>query len=103
MPQFSTPFAGNHSDKKLTKEELIRAIRFNIAAEYEAVQLYEQLAESIDDRAAKKILHEIADDEKVHAGNFMKLLFILDPLEKEFYKEGAEETADLLELKEEEK
>ena len=38
MPEFGTPFSGNKSDKKLTPAELIRSIRFMVAAEYEAVQ-----------------------------------------------------------------
>jgi len=96
MPGFSSPFAGNNCPQKLSKEELIRAIRFNIAAEFEAIQVYDQLAASIDNEDATKILREVADDEKVHAGNFMKLLFVLDPVEHEFYKEGFQETMDLL-------
>lgn len=44
MPEFGTPFAGLKHDRKLTKAELIRAIRYMIAAEYEAIQLYMQLA-----------------------------------------------------------
>ena len=39
MPEFGNPFSGISKDRKLTKEELIRAIRFMIAAEYEAIQL----------------------------------------------------------------
>ena len=52
MPEFCSPFSGMAKDRKLTEEELIRAIRFMIAAEYEAVQLYMQLAESTDDKLA---------------------------------------------------
>jgi len=51
-------------DRKLSEAELVRAIRFVIAAEYEAVQLYTQLAESIDDEIAVKVLKNIADEEK---------------------------------------
>ena len=100
MPEFSNPFNGNKCERKLTKEELIRAIRFNIASEYEAIQLYDQLAESIDDNDAIKLLREIADDEKVHAGNFLKLLEKLDPDESDFYKEGAKEASDIFHGKE---
>jgi hypothetical protein len=46
MPEFGSPFSGVANDRKLTNEELIRAIRFMVAAEYEATQLYSQLAES---------------------------------------------------------
>lgn len=48
MPEFCTPFTVLKNDRKLTKEELIRSIRFMIAAEYEAIQLYQQTAESAD-------------------------------------------------------
>lgn len=101
MTEFSKPFAVKDSNEKLTKEELVRAIRLSIADEYEAIQLYEQIANSTDNKEAIKILEEIADDEKVHVGNFLKLLYILDPVEKELYKEGYQETVDLLGLKEE--
>ncbi len=96
MPEFSTPFSTKKSDRKLTKEELIRAIRFSIASEYEAIQLYEEIKESIDDEKSKKLLDEIAEDEKIHVGNFLYLLKILDPEESELYGEGVEEAEKLL-------
>ena len=34
MPEFSTAFSVQKSDRKLTHQELVRAIRFMIAAEY---------------------------------------------------------------------
>lgn len=97
MPEFSTPFAGLASDRKLTKQELIRAIRYSIAAEYEAVQLYMQLAESIDDEVSVEVLKDIADEERVHAGEFMRLLKHLSPEEMELYAEGAEEVEEIME------
>ena len=54
MPRFESPFAALTEDCKLTDEELIRAIRFMIAAEYEAIQLYMQLAESSDHPGQKR-------------------------------------------------
>jgi hypothetical protein len=38
MPEFGSSFSGLASNRKLTEEELIRAIRFMVAAEYEAIQ-----------------------------------------------------------------
>ena len=96
MPEFSTPFSVKKNDKKLTKEELIRAIRFSIAAEYEAIQLYEEIKESIENEAAIKILREIAEDEKVHVGNFLHLLKLIAPDEEDFYKEGCAEAKEIL-------
>ena len=94
MPEFGSPFSGIKNDRKVTDEELIRAIRFMIAAEYEAIQLYMQLAESTDNKLAKDVLKDIADEERVHAGEFLRLLKELAPDEEKFYKEGAEEVEE---------
>ena len=40
MPQFGSPFSELANGRKLTDEELVRAIRFMVAAEYEATQMY---------------------------------------------------------------
>jgi len=97
MPEFGSPFAGLKLDRKLTNEELIRAVRFMIAAEYEAVQLYMQLAESTDNAAAQAVLVDIADEERVHAGEFLKLLHHMAPDEQKMYDEGYEEVEEILE------
>jgi rubrerythrin len=85
------------NERKLTKEELIRAIRFLVAAEYEAVQMYMQLAESTDDKLAIAVLKDIADEERVHAGEFLRLLKELAPDEEKYYAEGAEEVEEEIE------
>ena len=97
MPEFGTPFAGMASDRKLTRQELIRAIRFMVAAEYEAIQLYTQLAESIDNKLAIEVLTDIANEERVHAGEFLRLLHELAPDEQTFYDEGADEVEEEIE------
>lgn len=97
MPEFSSPFSGLALDRRLTHEELIRAIRFMIAAEYEAVQLYMQVAESTDNKMAIAILRDIADEERVHAGEFLRLLKELIPEEEKFYVEGAREVEEEIE------
>jgi rubrerythrin len=96
MPEFCTPFTVLKNDRKLTKEELIRSIRFMIAAEYEAIQLYQQTAESVDNQLAQEVLVDIANEEKEHAGEFLRLLCELDPEEEKFYKEGYEEVEEMI-------
>lgn len=96
MPEFSNPFTVLKNDRKLTHEELLRAIRFMIAAEYEAIQLYQQTAESIDHPLAKEVLIDIANEEKEHAGEFLRLLRELDPAEEKFYKTGYEEVEEMI-------
>lgn len=97
MPEFGSPFSGLANSRKLSHEELVRAIRFMVAAEYEAVQLYLQLAESTDNKLAIAVLKEIADEEIVHAGEFLRLLKELAPDEEKFYAKGAEEVEELVE------
>lgn len=94
MPEFGNPFSVLKHDRMVTHEELVRAIRFMIAAEYEAIQLYQQLAESTDNVLAQKVLRDIADEEKVHAGEFLRLLMELDPEEEKFYQEGSQEVEE---------
>ncbi len=91
MPEFGTPFSGLALDRNVTDEELIRAIRFAVAAEYEAVQLYMQLAESTKNELAIEVLKDIADEELVHVGEFLRLLHELAPDEKKLYAQGADE------------
>lgn len=96
MPEFSTPFEGMNADRKLTKEELIRTIRYNIAAEFESIQLYMQLHDSIDDKLSKTVLADIANEEKEHVGEFLRLLKHLAPDEEAYYKEGAGEVEKMM-------
>jgi rubrerythrin len=97
MPQFGSPFSGLANDRKLMDEELVRAIRFMVAAEYEAIQLYMQLAESTDNKLAVEMLRDIADEERVHAGEFLRVLRELAPDEEKFYSEGAKEVEEEIE------
>ena len=95
MPAFESPFAGLAHNRPLTHSELVRAIRFMVAAEYEAVQLYQQLAESTDNAIAQTVLRDIADEELVHAGEFMRLLYLLSPNEEALNAKGAAEVDEM--------
>ena len=97
MPDFGQPFSGLANERKLSEQELIRSIRFMIAAEYEAIQLYMQLAESTGNKLAIDVLKDIADEERVHAGEFLRLLKELAPDEEDFYQDGAEEVEEMIE------
>ena len=97
MPDFGSSFSGLKNDRKLTDAELIRAIRFMVAAEYEAIQLYMQLAESTGNKLAIAVLEDIANEERVHAGEFLRLLKELAPDEEGFYADGAKEVEEEIE------
>jgi rubrerythrin len=91
MPEFVNPFSGKVPERRLTHEELIRAIRLDLAAEHEAVHAYRAHADATDHPLAKAVLIDIANEERVHAGEFSRLLSILTGDEDEFLKKGAAE------------
>ncbi|UCC67174.1 MAG: demethoxyubiquinone hydroxylase family protein [Armatimonadota bacterium] len=94
MPEFLNPFSGV-VPRKMTKAELIRAIRLNIAAEHEAVHLYMAHADAVDDALARKVLTDIADEEREHIGEFMELLRRLAPEEAELLEAGRKEVEEM--------
>ena len=95
MPEFLNPFPGMVPDRKLTLAELIRAIRLDLAAEHEAVHLYMAHADATDHPLAKKVLIDIADEERVHVGEFARLISILTADEDKLLAEGAEEVDEM--------
>jgi len=95
VPEFVNPFSGKVPDRPLTKEELIRAIRLDLAAEHEATHLYMAHAEAIDDPVARAVLIDIANEERVHVGEFMRLLSILTGDEDQWLAQGAAEVDEL--------
>jgi uncharacterized protein len=95
MPEFVNPFSGKIPDRKLTAQELIRAIRLDLAAEQEAIHEYMAHAEATDHPLAKAVLIDIANEERVHAGEFARLLAILTGDEDSFLKDGAAEVDEM--------
>ncbi len=96
MPNFANPFQGN-VNRKLTKGELIQAVRLDIAGELEAIYLYDAHVQATDDVVAKKVIADIRDEEKAHVGELMTLLRYLDPEEAEHFASGEGEVKEMLE------
>jgi len=97
MAEFVNPFSGVIPPRKLSQSELVRAIRLNIAAEHEAVHLYMSHADATDNPLAKKVLIDIANEERQHAGEFARLLELLTGDEDEWLKKGAAEVDEMAE------
>jgi len=95
MPEFMDPFSGKVPERLLTEQELIRAIRLDIAAEHEAIHLYMAHAEATDNPLVRKVLIDIANEEREHIGEFMALLQILTGDENEFLAEGKAEVEEM--------
>jgi rubrerythrin len=95
MAEFVNPFSGVVPDRTLTDRELARAIRMALAAEEEAVHMYEAMADASGNALAAKVLQDIADEERVHAGEFQELLRLLLPDEQALLKKGVEEVQEM--------
>ena len=80
--------------KKFNDRELSRAIRIAIAAEHDAVHTYEIIADSISDEKMKKLFQDIANEEKVHVGEFEALLQKLDKTDDKLLNDGKKEALD---------
>jgi len=56
----------------------LEILRASIIAEFDAVNLYEQFAEETENSVVRKVLLDIAKEEKVHIGEFQAVLKRLD-------------------------
>ncbi|PIR02105.1 MAG: rubrerythrin [Candidatus Nealsonbacteria bacterium CG_4_9_14_3_um_filter_35_11] len=82
--------------EKIKKENLDKEIlRVGIIAELDAVNLYEQMAVTTENENIKKILLDIAKEEKTHVGEFQTLLLKEDAEQAKELEEGKKEVEEL--------
>lgn len=72
----------------MSNDELLQALRVDIAGELEAIIGYEAHAMSTNDTRVKKVLAHIADEERQHVGELQQLLFMLNPKEQQLHEQG---------------
>jgi rubrerythrin len=81
---------------KIHKRELdMETLRVAIIAELDAINLYEQLAAQTDDADIKKVLLDIAGEEKTHVGEFQTMLLRIDQQQVIELEKGKEEVKEL--------
>lgn len=81
-------------EKKLLDCEILRVA---IIAELDAVSLYEQLAAMTSNENIKKILLDVAKEEKTHVGEFQTLLLKEDVEQVKELEKGKKEVEEILE------
>jgi len=69
-------------------------LRIGMIAELDAANFYERLAELASNSDISKIMFDVANEEKVHAGEFETLLERVDSEYKDKEEEGEEEVED---------
>jgi rubrerythrin len=83
---------------KMKKEDLDKEIlRVGIVAELDAVNLYEQMAAMTENKNIRRILLDIAKEEKTHMGEFQALLLKEDEEQEKGLEEGRKEVKELTE------
>jgi rubrerythrin len=73
-------------------KEILRA---GVIAELDAINLYEQMAAMAEDPFLKKLLLEIAKEEKTHVGEFQTLLLKKDPEQEKELAKGRKEVEEM--------
>lgn len=82
---------------KIKKDDMDREIlRAGIIAELDAINLYEQMAAMTDNKKIRKVLLDIAKEEKTHVGEFQTLLLMFDKEQKREMEEGEKEIRELI-------
>ena len=83
--------------EKLKGKDLDREIlRAGIIAELDAINLYEQMAALAGDENIRRVLLDIAKEEKAHVGEFQALLLRLDKEQEKELEEGKKEVDELM-------
>ena len=82
--------------ENVRKEEIDKEIlRIGMIAELDAVSLYEQLAAKTNNEIIRKVLMDIAKEEKTHVGEFQALLLKLDKEQETELRKGKEEVEEM--------
>jgi rubrerythrin len=82
--------------EKIEKKDLEKQIaRIGMIAELDAINLYEQLASISENEKIKKVLFDIAKEEKTHLGEFQALLLEQDKEQGKELEKGKEEVEEL--------
>jgi rubrerythrin len=79
--------------KGMIDQEILRTA---IIAELDAVSLYEQMAAAAESSDIKKILLDVAKEEKTHVGEFQELLLRIDKEQVKELEEGKKEVEEEL-------
>ncbi len=83
----------------MKKEDIDREIlRAGIIAELDAINLYEQMAAMTQKKDIRKVLLDIAKEEKTHVGEFQTLLLQLDKEQERELEEGKKEVKEITKL-----
>ena len=83
--------------KKMEKRSLDKEVlRTAIIAELDAINLYEQMADLTKNGEIRKLLLDVAREEKTHVGEFQALLLLKDKQQEAELERGKNEVQELI-------
>jgi rubrerythrin len=86
------PVDFNKVKKEKLNNEILRAA---IIGELDAINLYEQLAALTDNEDIRKVMLDIAKEEKTHVGELQTMLLRLDQEQAQELEQGKKEVQEL--------
>ena len=86
------PIKIENVEKKILDREILRVA---MIAELDAISLYEQLAAVTENENIKKVLLDVAKEEKTHMGEFQTLLLKEDKEQGDELEEGKKEVEEM--------
>ena len=82
--------------KELSPEQAnLQMLRFAMIAELDAVNIYEQFADITNDERIKEVMLDVANEEKVHVGEFKKLMEEFDKEYEDLELDGEKEVEEM--------
>lgn len=82
---------------KMSKEDINKEmLRAALIAELDAINLYEQMAGMTENDEVRRVLLDVAKEEKTHIGEFQTLLLRMDKEQVEELEAGREEVDEEL-------
>ena len=81
----TNPFLYVRPTRRFDLEELISALREDLAAELDAINLYQAHYDATDNELARQVLAHIRDEEKEHAAEFTQLINQLDAVQRAMF------------------
>jgi rubrerythrin len=78
----------------LDNQEIVRALRLDVAAEMDATHIYTAQAFRIKNPVIKNSLLSIANEERVHSGELLRLIMEIDMNEAAFLDKGMREVEE---------
>lgn len=88
------PIKVGNVEKRILDREILRAA---MIAELDAISLYEQLAAATENGSIRKVLLDVAREEKTHVGEFQALLLKEDKEQSDELEKGKKEVEEVTE------